>query len=228
MGNSILRGIRTALMVTIITLVAGMFWTSMGFGGLTMSTLVDIGLIASCVAAGFRAGRESGQWILGGFASLGYVALCIVLLALFLKVSGWGAIQVLAEGGLIGMLAGTVGAGIGTGKKRATGTWQSFGRPSYSSWGSRSTMDEWDSHLNDWDAREALDEFQSSSYREDNLDQKADEWPNKGENRDWKADEWVGSEETKNRKADEWESWVREEKKKQTITRNAWWEEDVL
>lgn len=163
MGNSILRGISAALLVTVITLLAGMLWTGMGLGGLTMSTLVDIGLIASCVSAGYRTGKESGQWIFGGMAALGYVILSIVLLSLFLDVSSWGVIQVLAEGGLIGILAGAFGAKSGAGKSRPAGSWRSSGR--FSSWGDRNNRDsyrqghyeEWDSHVDDWDDSESRD-----------------------------------------------------------------------
>lgn len=164
MGNSILKGMSAALLVTVITLLAGMLWTAMGLGGLTMSTLVDIGLIVSCVAAGYRAGKESGQWILGGVSALGYVILCIVLLSLFLDVSSWGGIQVLAEGGLIGILAGAFGAGSGAGKNHPAGSWRSSGR--FSTWGSdpynretyrRDSYAEWDSHVDDWEDSESRD-----------------------------------------------------------------------
>jgi putative membrane protein (TIGR04086 family) len=157
MGNSILKGISAALLVTVLTLLAGMLWTSLELGGLSMSTLVDIGLIASCVAAGYRAGKESGQWILGGVASLGYVALCIILMALFLEVSSWGIIQVLAEGGLIGILSGALGA-AGTSTKRGpvrswaaprrSSTWESS---NYQNDSRQAPYQEWDSHVNDWD-----------------------------------------------------------------------------
>lgn len=162
MGNSILKGLSAALLVTVITLLAGMLWTAMGLGGLTMSTLVDIGLIASCVAAGYRAGKESGQWILGGVSALGYVILCIVLLSLFLDVSSWGGIQVLAEGGLIGILAGAFGAGSGAGRNQPAGSWRSSGR--FSNWGGdpynrdsyrRDPYEERDSHVDDWEDRES-------------------------------------------------------------------------
>lgn len=169
MGNSILRGMSTALLVTVITLLAGMFWTAMGLGGLTMSTLVDIGLIASCVTAGYKAGKVSGQWILGGVSALGYVILCIMLLSLFIKVSGWGAIQVLGEGGLIGILAGAFGAGSVTGGNRPAGGWKSPRR--FSSWSSPYNRDsyheglneDWDSHVDDWDVQEDKDLQQKES-----------------------------------------------------------------
>lgn len=176
MGNSILKGMSAALLVTVITLLAGMLWTAMGLGGLTMSTLVDIGLIASCVAAGYQAGKTSGQWILGGVAALGYVILCIILLSLFLNVSSWGGIQVLAEGGLIGILAGAFGAGSSAGNRPA-GSWRSSGR--FSTWGDqynrdsyrRDPYEEWDSHVDDWEDRESRD-----NRREGRNDQKVSQY----------------------------------------------------
>lgn len=183
MGNSILRGMSTALLVTVITLLAGMFWTAMGLGGLTMSTLVDIGLIASCVTAGYKAGKVSGQWILGGVSALGYVILCIMLLSLFIKVSGWGAIQVLGEGGLIGILAGAFGAGSATGGNRPAGSWKSPGR--FSSWSSPYNRDsyheglseDWDSHVDDWDVQGDKDLQQRQSTF----------WEGEGNSKDWKG-----------------------------------------
>lgn len=78
------------------------------------------GLVISCVAAGFVSSRESGNWLIGGIASLGYVSLCLLLMALFLELRMWGVIQVLAEGILIGGLAGVFGASI-SGNKRGRG-----------------------------------------------------------------------------------------------------------
>lgn len=111
MGNNILRGVSSALFVTVITLLGGMLWNTLGYEGLNVTTLVDIGLIVSCITAGYRTGKESKIWFLGGIAALGYVGLCIILAALFLPISGWGAVQILAEGGIIGILAGAFGAG---------------------------------------------------------------------------------------------------------------------
>lgn len=111
MGNNILKGISSALFVTVITLLGGILWNTLGYQGVNVTTLVDIGLITSCITAGFRTGKGSRIWFLGGLAALGYVGLCIILAALFLPISGWGAVQILAEGGLIGILAGAFGAG---------------------------------------------------------------------------------------------------------------------
>lgn len=111
MGNNILRGISAALFVTVLTLIGGILWHTFGYEGFNVTTLVDIGLVASCITAGYRTGKESRIWFLGGIAALGYVGLSILLAALFLPISGWGTVQILAEGGLIGILAGAFGAG---------------------------------------------------------------------------------------------------------------------
>ena len=188
MGNSILKGMSAALLVTVITLLAGMFWTAMGLGGLTMSTLVDIGLIVSCVTAGYQAGKMSGQWVLGGVAALGYVLLSIVLLSLFLEVNGWGVIQIVAEGGLIGILAGAFGVGGGAGRNRPAGSWRSSGR--FSTWGDpynrdsyrRDPYEEWDSHVDDWDDRE------SRNYNSEDRNKKneSEYWETEKNPEDWK------------------------------------------
>jgi len=109
MGTALLRGISLALLVTILTLLAGMLWTAMGMSGLSLTRLIDVGLLLSCLAGGYRSGKESGLWLVGGLAGAGYVALGAALLALFLPVSGWGAVQVLGEGTLIGLIAGAIG-----------------------------------------------------------------------------------------------------------------------
>ncbi|HHY27664.1 MAG TPA: TIGR04086 family membrane protein [Desulfitobacterium dehalogenans] len=180
MGNSILKGISAALGVTVITLFAGLIWTALEVGGLSTGTLVDIGLVASCIAAGYVTGRESGQWVLGGVSGLGYVLFCVILVALFLELRAWGVIQVLAEGGLIGILSGAFGAGSGGKSSRPAG-WRN---PNVSSWGnsyssrgayssgeiyrgsydySRTYKDE-DDHGNDWD--DLLGEDWEASYEE--------------------------------------------------------------
>ena len=109
MGTAILRGISLALLVTILTLLAGILWTAMGMSGLSLTRLIDIGLLLSCLAGGYRSGKESGLWLVGGLAGAGYVALGVALLALFLPVNGWGTLQVLGEGTFVGLIAGAVG-----------------------------------------------------------------------------------------------------------------------
>ena len=63
--TGVLQGMSTGLLVTIITLLSGLILTALGWGGIAMSTLVDIGLVISCLAGGYRTGRISGHWILG-------------------------------------------------------------------------------------------------------------------------------------------------------------------
>ncbi len=111
MGSSIIKGITTALLVTVLTLFAGIVWAVMHLGGLTISQLLDIGLLASCLVGGYRTAKESGEWLLGGIVGAAYVTLGTLLLTFFLPVQGWGFIQVLAEGAIIGSVAGLVGAG---------------------------------------------------------------------------------------------------------------------
>lgn len=111
MGSSILRGITTALLVTVLTLFAGIVWSVMNLGDLSISRLLDIGLLASCLVGGYRTAKESGEWWLGGIVGAGYVTVGTLLLALFLPVRGWGFIQVFAEGAIIGLVAGAFGAG---------------------------------------------------------------------------------------------------------------------
>jgi hypothetical protein len=122
MGSSVLKGISTALLITVLTLFAGIVWDAGGPGGLSVSLLVDIGLMASCLVGGFRTGKESGQWLLGGVVGAGYVTVGSILLALFLPVQGWGYIKVLVEGVIIGLVAGAVGAGVTD--RVVSGAWQ--------------------------------------------------------------------------------------------------------
>lgn len=133
MGSFILRGITTALLVTVLTLFGGIIWDTMGLGGLSVSKLLDIGLLASCLVGGYRTAKESGVWFMGGVTGAGYVIVGTLLLALFLPIRGWGFVQILGEGALIGLVAGAFGAGTkGTVTRAgAARTSQSFFRPSY-------------------------------------------------------------------------------------------------
>jgi len=183
------------------------------WGGLAPSTFVDIGLISSCIAAGYVAGKESGQWILGGVAGLGYVLLCIFLMALFLELKPWGIVQILAEGGLIGMLAGAIGAGPGGAKGRTKYWARTRNLPlwedNYYSYSAR----EKDTHLEDWDdlLKEDKNSYSDSYSKED----WQEDWPKAkgGSDNLWEEVKW----EEKKRKAQD------DFKKKK-----AWWEEDVL
>ncbi|MDP4161434.1 MAG: hypothetical protein Q8911_17040, partial [Bacillota bacterium] len=111
MGSFVLKGITTALLVTVLTLFAGIVGGAMGFEGLSFSRLLDIGLLASCLIGGYRTAKESGVWLLGGATGAGYVTVGTLLLALFLPIRGLGFVQVLVEGLIIGLVAGAVGAG---------------------------------------------------------------------------------------------------------------------
>lgn len=123
MGTAILRGISTALLVTLLTLLGGVLWETMGLGGISVSSLVDIGLFLSCLIGGYRAGRDSGHWVLGGAAGAGYVGVSTLLLALFAPVSASGVVQVVAEGALLGALGGVIGGGMGSPRSGRRG-WQ--------------------------------------------------------------------------------------------------------
>lgn len=146
MGTIILRGISSALVATVLTILAGMIWNVMGFGGLSVSNLVDIGLAVSCLFGGFRAGRESGQWFLGGVTGAGYVIVGVLLLALFAPVRTLGVFQVLAEGALLGSIAGAFAAGGAPVSRRrplGQGRWasgRSYGRDNI--WAEEKAFDE--------------------------------------------------------------------------------------
>jgi putative membrane protein (TIGR04086 family) len=112
-GNSILRGLSTALLVTLITVIVGILWFSMRLEPGSISIFVDIGLIASCLAGGYHTGVESRSWILGGVTGACYVMVGTVIMALFMPVSTWGALQVTMEGGALGLVAGILGKGGG-------------------------------------------------------------------------------------------------------------------
>ncbi|WP_407306832.1 hypothetical protein [Desulfosporosinus sp. SB140] len=155
MLSYVLRGITTAMLVTVLTLFGGVIWGAMGFGGLNVSGLLDIGLLASCLIGGYRTAKESGEWLTGGITGAGYVTVGTLLLALFLPIRVWGFIQVLGEGILIGLVAGAVGAGGKKGKvlnpgigRRAT---QPSYRPYFAGYGSEDQTDDFA-----WDADSGL------------------------------------------------------------------------
>jgi hypothetical protein len=155
MGSSILRGITTALLVTVLTLFAGIVWGAMELGGLSISRLLDIGLLVSCLIGGYRTAKESREWWLGGIVGAGYVIVGTLLLALFLPVQGWGFIQVLAEGVIIGLIAGAVGAGGVKGRRMSA--W-SGKRPHFTpSYAGYETNDGVSSKF-DWDKEERIEE----------------------------------------------------------------------
>jgi len=159
MGSFILRGITTALLVTVLTLFAGIVWSVMNLGVLSISKLLDIGLLASCLVGGYRTAKESGEWLLGGIVGAGYVTVGTLLLALFLPIRGWGYIQVLVEGAIIGLVAGAVGAGGAKGKKVSawSGNRSQF-TPSYEDY---ETNDDVNSEF-DWDKEEKFEEWKEA------------------------------------------------------------------
>ena len=110
-GTVIVRGISTALFVAVLTLLAGILWKAMGFQAISISALVDIGLAISCLAGGYRAGKESRLWFLGGAVGGGFVLVGVILLALFAPVRTLGVFEVLAEGVILGAIAGAFGSG---------------------------------------------------------------------------------------------------------------------
>jgi len=159
MGSFILRGITTALLVTVLTLFAGIVWGVMNLGGLNISRLLDIGLLASCLVGGYRTAKESGEWLLGGIVGASYVTVGTLLLALFLPVRGWGFIQVLAEGAIIGLVAGAVGAGGAKGKGMSAWSGnRSQGTPSYAGYETNDGV----SSKFDWDKEEELEEWKEA------------------------------------------------------------------
>ncbi|WP_088188357.1 TIGR04086 family membrane protein [Desulfosporosinus sp. FKA] len=173
MLSCVLKGITTALLVTLLTLLAGMLWGATGLGGLSVSSLVDIGLLASCLVGGYRTSRESGEWIMGGITGFGYVTVGTLLLALFLPIRVWGFIQVLGEGAILGIIAGAFGAGGSKGSVR--GSWgggkaNTNYRPHYAGYGSEKQMG---SDL-DWNMNDDLHSREGSSVVGSNLD--IDDW----------------------------------------------------
>jgi hypothetical protein len=151
MLSNILRGITTALLVTVITLFAGMVWGAMGFGGLSTSGLLDIGLMISCIIGGFRTAKETGEWVTGGITGAGYVAVGTLLLALFLPIRTWGFIQVMGEGTVIGLVAGAFGAGGAARRPTVSRTGRRFQtnyQPYYAGYGNEDQEVNSDSHWN--------------------------------------------------------------------------------
>lgn len=241
MGNSVLRGISAALLVTVITLLAGMFWSAMGYGGLSASSFVDIGLIASCITAGYRTGKESGQWFLGGVAALGYAALSILLVALFLPVSRWGAVQILAEGGLIGVLAGGFGAGKTIGGRSQGMSWNRPGRGRSFSWSEDHQDEDWDSHKErnekEWSTR-SRDNWESDLHDEASSSEESEweEWMSRDSSmkatKEGRRETTKGTPKAVNRfdlrseASDEYEMYG-SNREQGMNTNRAWWEEDA-
>ncbi len=112
MGTSILKGITTGLLVTVLTLLAVLGTTLAGIDKTIISYIVDFGLLLSCLAAGYRASRNSGRILPSGLASGGYAIVGVLLLALYFPIDTLGAVKIISEGTGLGLLAGVLGAGI--------------------------------------------------------------------------------------------------------------------
>ncbi len=138
MGRAVLRGISTALLITVLTLVAGILWSSTGLGVVSISQLVDVGLLASCLIGGYRTGRETSHWVFGTLVGAGFVTIGTLLLALFTPVRGIGFLQVLLIGTLISSVAGAFG--MGSLNRKVSHSSGPRRTPAYSPW---SKTDDW-------------------------------------------------------------------------------------
>ena len=112
MGTSILRGITTGLLVTVLTLLVVLAATVSGFEKGVISYIVDFGLLLSCLAAGYKASRSSGRILPAGIASGGYALLGVMLLALYFPIELVGAAKIISQGMGLGLLVGVLGAGV--------------------------------------------------------------------------------------------------------------------
>lgn len=112
MSTSILKGITTGLLVTVLTLLIVLGATLSGFDKSVISYIVDFGLLLSCLTAGYRASRSSGRILAAGVASGGYALVGVLLLALYFPIELLGAAKIISQGTGLGLLAGVLGAGI--------------------------------------------------------------------------------------------------------------------
>ena len=112
MGTSILRGITTGLLVTVLTLLVVLAATVSGFENIVISYIVDFGLLLSCLAAGYKASKSSGRILPSGIASGGYALVGVLLLALYFPIEILGAAKIISQGTGLGLLAGVLGAGV--------------------------------------------------------------------------------------------------------------------
>ncbi len=112
MSTSILKGITTGLLITILTLLVVLGATLSGFENTVISYIVDFGLLLSCLAAGYRASRSSGRILPAGIASGGYALVGVALLALYFPIELLGSAKIISQGTGLGLLAGVLGAGI--------------------------------------------------------------------------------------------------------------------
>ncbi|ADY56769.1 hypothetical protein Sgly_2484 [Syntrophobotulus glycolicus DSM 8271] len=112
MSKSILKGITTGLLVTVLTLLAVFSSAVLGFDQDTITYVIDFGLMLSCLSAGYKAARDSGMLIPAALAAASYALIGILLLALFFPINPSGAISVIGECLILGLLSGILGTGI--------------------------------------------------------------------------------------------------------------------
>jgi hypothetical protein len=160
MSRAVLQGICTALLVTALTLIAGIIWTSSGIGIVSISRVVDIGLLASCLIGGYRTGKHTDCWFSGTLVGIGYVTIGSLLLALFTPIRGTGFLQVLLIGALLGSVAGAFGTG-GTYRKAYRGFGTKWA-PSYPAWSENDDMH------NDYKFSPLIYEQKDNLFSEDN------------------------------------------------------------
>jgi hypothetical protein len=160
MGRAVLQGISTALLVTALTLIGGIIWTSSGIGVVSISRIVDIGLLASCLTGGYRTGKQTNYWFLGTLVGIGYVTIGSMLLALFTPIRGTGFLQVLLIGALLGSVAGAFGTGSAYRKAyRGLGTKRAPAHPAWS---------EYNNQHNDYKFSPQVYEQEDNLFGEDN------------------------------------------------------------
>lgn len=236
MGTAVLRGVSAGLLVTVLTLMGGMIWTAMGMGGVSATTIVDIGLFLSCVVGGYRTGRESQTWVLGGVTGALYVGVGALLLALFLPLRAAGVLQVILEGTVLGLIAGAIGAGgrVGRGFTRPPGISRRSGYHAYAGedrmeWHSPETEEH---SPEDWES--TFQEEPMHDHRPSRMQRRNSELPDWDElsshvhKEDDAEQEFRGEREKVGIQRGEEEFLNREERKVVGYERRSpWWEEDI-
>jgi len=112
MGTSILKGVTTGLLMTVLTLLVVLACSVAAVDNKIISYIVDFGLLLSCLAAGYRASRHSERILPAGLAAGGYAIIGVLLLALYFPIDILGAVKIISEGTGLGLLAGLLGAGV--------------------------------------------------------------------------------------------------------------------
>lgn len=128
MSRAIFKGLSACLTVTVLIVAVGLLGNMIGFSQINVSNWVDIGLVACCLAGGYVSGKESSLWLLGGVTGGGFIALAAGILSVFLPVNFWGAVQVVCEGTLVGLLGGVAGR---YGSRKVGGTWHAADNARY-------------------------------------------------------------------------------------------------